>query len=394
MSIRHNIKSSNYTLKPIKMKTFFLPGLLPTVIVNNVKSILTRLFTVSIFLIPLVFIGACSAAQQHSLLALSKADHTLAIVDPVTLKVIAKVPVGSDPHEVIASSDGKTAYVSIYGGGSLHEINVIDLVTKKSLYNIDTRPFLGPHGLTFVGGKLWFTVEGSKCVGRYDPVTKKIDWCMGTGQDRTHMIYVTPDEKSVYTTNVSSGTVSILTNTLFAPPAGPVQPPRPAAGGSKPNGPPPRFGPHHQWIQTVIPVSKGSEGLDVTPDGKELWTASADDGTIAVIDLATMKVSSTIDAKVLGANRLQFTPDGKMALVSSLRNGDLCVFDVASHKEIKKINMGHGGAGILVEPNGSRAFVGCTPDNYVAVIDLKTLEVINHIDVGGGPDGLAWTVRS
>ena len=26
-------------------------------------------------------------------------------------------------------------------------------------------------------------------------------------------------------------------------------------------------------------------------------------------------------------------------------------------------------------------------------IDLKKLEVINHIDVGGGPDGLAWAVR-
>ncbi len=329
---------------------------------------LTRLFAVSVFLIPLVFFSSGCVAQPHSLLALSKAGHTLAIVDPATLKVIAKVPVGSDPHEVIASADGKTAYVSIYGGGSLHEINVIDLVTKKPLYNIDTRPFFGPHGLTFVGGKLWFTVEGSKSVGRYDPITKKIDWCMGTGQDRTHMIYVTPDEKKVYTTNVSSGTVSILTDTLF--------------------------GTHRQWIQTIIPVSKGSEGFDVTPDGKELWAAAADDGTIAVIDLATMKVASTIDAKVLGANRLQFTPDGKIALVSSLRNGDLCVFDVATHKEIKKINIGHGGAGILVAPDGSKAFVGCTPDNYVAVIDLKTMEMINHIDVGGGPDGLAWAMKN
>ena len=364
------------------------------VVGDEVKNKFISLFGISFFLILLFYSGPGCIAQQRSLLALSKADHTLAIVDPATLKVIAKVPVGSDPHEVIASSDGKIAYVSIYGGGSLHEINVIDLVAKKPLYNIDTRPFFGPHGLTFVGGKLWFTVEGSKCVGRYDPATKKIDWCMGTGQDRTHMIYVTPDEKKVYTTNVSSGTVSILTDTLFAPPAGPTQPPPPGAGGSRPNGPPPVFGPHRQWTQTVISVSKGSEGFDVTPDGKQLWTASSDDGTIAVIDLATMKVSSTIDAKVLGANRLQFTPDGKMALVSSLRNGDLCVFDVASHKEIKKINIGHGGAGILVDPNGSRAFVGCTPDNYVAVIDLKTLEMINHIDVGGGPDGLAWAVRN
>jgi YVTN family beta-propeller protein len=56
------------------------------------------------------------------------------------------------------------------------------------------------------------------------------------------------------------------------------------------------------------------------------------------------------------------------------------------------LNIGHGGAGILMDTDGSRAFVGCTGDNYVAIIDLKTLEVTGHINLGG-PDGLAWAVR-
>ena len=49
-------------------------------------------------------------AQHPVLLALSKTDHTLSIVDPVTLKIIAKMPVGPDPHEVIASADGTRAW--------------------------------------------------------------------------------------------------------------------------------------------------------------------------------------------------------------------------------------------------------------------------------------------
>jgi YVTN family beta-propeller protein len=104
---------------------------------------------------------ACNAQStpHQSLLALSKTDHTLAIVDPVSLKVIARIPVGSDPHEVIASSDGKTAFVTIYGGGSLHELDVIDLVAQKPLTNVDTRPLFGPHGLMFVDGKAWFTAK-------------------------------------------------------------------------------------------------------------------------------------------------------------------------------------------------------------------------------------------
>ena len=44
---------------------------------------------------------------QQSLLALSKADHVLAIIDPVTLEIKARIPVGQDPHEVIVSPDGE-----------------------------------------------------------------------------------------------------------------------------------------------------------------------------------------------------------------------------------------------------------------------------------------------
>jgi len=344
---------------------------------KNVKTRLNWFVVVHLVFAFLLFISTDSLAQAEvrTLLALSKGDHTLAIINPVTLKVIARIPVGPDPHEVVASSDGKMAYVTNTGGGQSHEINVIDLVSQKALPNIDTRPLVGPHGITFVGGRVWFSAEGSKAVGRFDPVTGKLDWSMGTGQERTHMVYVTNDEKHIYTTNVNGGTVSILYDTLLpAPPFPGAQPKR-------------------DWIHSVVTVSKGVEGFDITPDGKQLWTASAQDGTISIIDLSTKKLVSVIDAKVLGANRLKFTPDGKHALISTLRTGDFFIFDVVSRKEIKRLNIGRGGAGIEIDHDGSRAFIGCSPDNYVAVVDLKKLEVIGHIDVGPTPDGLAWAVR-
>ena len=341
-----------------------------TPIFKIVKLSLVKLLAVSFLCIPLVFAATGCSAQStpsRSLLALSKGDHILAIIDPVSLKVLARIPVGSDPHEVIASADGKTAYVSIYGGGSLHELSVIDLVAQKPLPSLDTRPLMGPHGLMFANGKVWFSAEGSKAVGSYDPASAKFDWAMGTGEDRTHMIYVTRDGKKVYTTNVNAATVSILED----------------------NATPPAY---HEWVQTVIPVAKGSEGFDVSPDGRELWTAGATDGTISIIDLTTKKLIANIDAKAVGANRLQFTPDGKRVLITSLRTGDLFIYDAASHQELKRVNTGHGAAGILVDSDGSRAFIGCTGDNYVAVIDLKTLTVTGHIDIRGA-DGLAWAVR-
>ena len=93
-------------------------------------------------------------AEHPVLLALSKTDHTLSIVDPVTLKIIAKMPVGPDPHEVIASADGTRAWVSNMLGNQGHELDVLDLVNHKALPSIDTAPMVGLHGLDFQGGKV------------------------------------------------------------------------------------------------------------------------------------------------------------------------------------------------------------------------------------------------
>jgi YVTN family beta-propeller protein len=104
-------------------------------------------------------------------------------------------------------------------------------------------------------------------------------------------------------------------------------------------------------------------------------------------------VSQTLAANVTGANRLKFTPDGKLVLVSILSGPDLAIFDAAARREVKRVKIGSGAAGIQMEPDGSRAFVACTPDGYVAIVDLKTLEVTGHIEAGKEPDGLAWAVR-
>ena len=339
--------------------------------------------------------AAQTATPKAALLALSKQDHTLAIVDPGTLKAVARIPVGDDPHEVIASSDGKTAYVSNYGFGAFHTLAMIDLVGQKRIKFIDLGALRGPHGLTFVEGKVWFTAEAAKAIGSYDPATDKIDWIMGIGQNRTHMIYVFPDAKRILTTNVNSGTVTILDKTERAAGAPPMPPPGEGPPGAPPPpgmppGPPPAP-PGGNWEETVVPVGHGSEGFDISPDGKEAWVGNAGDGTISVIDIAEKKVVATLDANVRGVNRVKFTPDGKLVLASA--GSALVVFDAASRKEVKRLTDVHASGGIQMQPDGARAYAACGREGYVAVIDLKTLEVVSRIDAGGGPDGLAWAAR-
>ena len=343
-----------------------------------------------------------TATPKTSLLVLSKHDHTLAIVDPADLHVVARVPVGDDPHEVVASADGHTAYVSNYGFGAFHTLAVVDLIGQHEEPLIDLGALRGPHGLAFMQGKVWFTAEAAKAIGSYDPESGKVNWIMGTGQNRTHMIYVFPDAKKIVTTNVSSATVTILEHTEGpaggSPPGPPPGAPAPggAGAGMLPGGPAGRRmpgPPGGDWNETVIPVGRGSEGFDVTPDGKQAWVANAADGTLSVIDIAQKKVTATLQANARSANRLRFTPDGSKALISA--GPDLIVFDVASQKEVKRLRIGTGGGGggVQVQPDGQRAYVSFAEDGFVAVIDLKTLQVVGKIDAGPNPDGLAWAVQ-
>jgi YVTN family beta-propeller protein len=327
------------------------------------------------FSVPGILLG--QSASSASLLVLSKQDQTLSIVDPTNLRVVAKVPVGSDPHEVTASSDGKTAYVSNYGFGKYHTLAVVDLVKAKAEPSVDVLPLGGPHGLAFAGGNVWFTSEVAKAIGRYNPALGKVDWVLGNGQNRIHMLYVSPDAKLIVATNVVSGTVSVIDEeTMHMPgPAGQTNAP----------------GVRTDWNVTNIKVGNGSEGFDVSPDRRTIWVANAQDATISVIDLATKKVVATLQTNTKGANRLRFTPDGRRVLVSS--GPELVVLDAGTRQVIKRIPIGHGSAGVLVQPDGKRAFVACSPDNYVAVIDLTKLEVSGHLVVGGNPDGMTWVVR-
>jgi YVTN family beta-propeller protein len=349
------------------------------------------------------FIASAAFAQAPSatLLALSKDDHTVAIVDPATLQVLARIPSGPDPHEIIASDDGKFAYISNYGGpdSMLNTISVVDLVARKALPAIDLGALRSTHGLAFAGGKLYFTAETNKVIGRYDPATQRVDWILGTGQDRTHMIDVSASLNRIVTSNVNSATISIIEQ--LSPPSGGFGPP-PGGPAPPPGGPPPGSGPRQSgprltWEVTNVPAGHGVEGFDISPDGKEIWAANARDATVTIVDVATKKPTQTLPIPVKGANRLKFTPDGKHVLISGLgaRQADtsLVVIDAATRKEVKQLNLGGGAAGILIAPDGSRAYVAVSSADKIAVVDLKTLEVTGQIDAGKQPDGLAWAVR-
>jgi len=318
--------------------------------------------------------AAASWAQTPSpaLVVLNKDANELAIIDVATSKVVGRIPTGQTPHEVAVSDDGRIAVATNYGerqdGTTL---SVIDLDAMKEIQRVELGRVSGPHGITYVNGKFYFTAEHSNgyppcaasctTLNRYDPAAKKVDWTVPVGQERTHMVVAMAGGKQFYLANVKSNTVTLVELK--------------GQDGAE---------------LTHITTGKGPEGIDISPSGKEVWAANSGDGTVSVIDTATKKVIATVDVGTKYSNRLKFTPDGKLVLISDLGSGDLVVLDAAARKEVKRLKLGKSCEGILIVPDGSKAYVAVSGDDKVDIVDLKKLEVVASVEIGKDPDGMGW----
>lgn len=322
-----------------------------------------------------------NAAPHGYLLVVTKQSHVLSIVDGSTLKVSAQVPIGEDPHEVVVLPDNRTAYVSHFGEGTLRSFAVVDLVGAEALPEIDIAPLQGPHGFALRGSTLWFTADKSKAIAAYDLKTGRVVSVLGTGGDRTHMIWANADATKIVASNAMGGTMSIFDARIDAPMIVPGSPPAPAAYTAP------------GYKHTVVPTGRAAEGFAVSPDAKEVWVGDAD-GRITIIDLVTDAVRERFDAGTIGANRLAYTPDGKFVVVTQKRGKDLVVIDATTHAVAYRIPIEENGAsGIQMQPDGRRAFIACPRDHYVAVVDLKKMRMIARIEAGREPDGLAWWIH-
>ena len=303
-----------------------------------------------------------SSILAATLVVLNKNDSNLAIIDVKNMKVIAKVPTGDSPHEVVLSADGKTAFVANYGaqtpGSSL---SVIDLEAKKELRRVDLSPLMRPHGLQEIGGKIYFTAETNRAIARYDPAANKVDWLMGTGQNVSHMLVGSADQKRFYTANIGSDSVTVF-EFANVPPA--------------------------QSKITNIAVGKQPEAIDLSPDGKEIWVGLNADLAVDVIDTAANKV---VERVKLGERpyRVKFTPDGKFVVMTMPNTKELIVIEAATRKEVKRIKLESAPLGIIFSKDGKTAFVSAVQADVVLKIDMEKGEILAKVETGKVPEGIA-----
>jgi YVTN family beta-propeller protein len=317
-------------------------------------------------------------ASNDLLVVVNKSDNSLSVLDAATGKLKWTAPVETGPHEAEVLPDGKTVAVGDYGraGAPGRMVSFIELATGKVLGRIDLGAGARPHGLAALkDGRLLVTAEGKKELVVVDPKSAKVLSRMPTGHSLSHMVAASPDGKRAYVSSLKDAVVTVID----------------LAGG----------------VVGDVQTGKGAEGIDVTPDGREVWVVNREANTISIIDTKTLKVAATIKAGAFPI-RVRITPDGKRAVVTFTESGDVGVFDVATRIEIKRIPIGRdavagSGArvfqgkfgtspapvGVLIAPDGKRAFVAATHADVVVAIDLENLKVQDAWATGKEPDGLA-----
>ena len=256
-------------------------------------------------------------------------------------------------------SAADAAYISNYGGGSLNTITVVDLVERKALPADRSRGLPGTARPDFRGRQT--VVHGGGCESRrpirscdprdrsgprHRPESHAHDLRVRRRKARGHLERQLGDDDDSRSRDgrPRAGPAGPAGGGNRAATAGRAAAGR-AAGG---------WGAGRNWDADSDQRGPRCRGFRRPPDGKEIWAANAQDGTISVIDASARTVSQTIQANVNGANRLKFTPDGTKVLVSSLGGPELAVFDVAKHQALKRIPIGKGAAGIEVQPDGAR----------------------------------------
>ena len=342
-------------------------------------------------------VGLRAQAQSDLLLIVlnnDKGGAMLGFVDVAAGKIVERVPIGHDPHIVRMSPDGKLAVVNNRNGFAKRiperdSIHLIDVPARKEIRRVEVGDGARPHDTQIAGDKVYFTAVGFKALGRYDMARNKIEF-FGGGQSGPTQIVVSKDGNTIVGVNPGTDNVSVFQNVL-AGPVGQLPSDRTLVGNVTS---------FTHWTHTLIPVGNGPSGIAMSPDGTEVWTANEEEGGgISIVNLAK-KTAVTVDLQTRHVVRLRFTQDGRRLLLLDREPGEVTFVDVPTRKVLKRIRFTADTPGLQLSTgnlaiDAGYAYITVAPekggterDYYIAIIDLKTMEISKRIQTNTYANGI------
>jgi len=328
------------------------------------------LFTICVFV---------SAVQAGTLVVANKAEATVSLIDQASGEVVASLATGEGPHEVGISPDGQFALVTNYGtrDGAGNSLTLIDIPAAKVLKTFDIGDESKPHGVEWIDEtSAAVTVEANRALVVVDIDNGEILQAIATDQDVSHMVALDPDGNRAYTTNIGSGSVTVLD----------------LETGER--------------VQNIL-TGEGAEGIAVS--GQHIWVTNRAADTVTVLDGETYEIVREISSEGFPI-RATATSQGQV-LVTRARAGDLVIYDAETMEAVRTVafdlksmdveerlfgdRFGDSSVpiGVIVDDTGSRAFVAHANADVITEIDLTTGEIVRSLYAGKEPDGMGFSTQ-
>lgn len=304
----------------------------------------------------------------------NKRSSSITVFDLYQGKEITEIPIEVEPHDPTTLTDQSKVVVTNYGTPEVlgKSITVINAKTNTIEKTIELEGSIAPHGIVAFpkSNKVGVVTDIGNNLLVVDVAKGIVEKNIPTQQVVSHLLVLDPKKPLAYVSNINSGSVSVIDL-------------------------------EKEKVIKIIPCGFKTEGIDITPDGSEIWVTNNKENTISVINTTTYQITNTLPAGKESL-RLKFSIDGKHCLVTNATDGTISVYDQHTKKQIKTIQL-HGKAnlvekilyhtprpvGILIHPNGQYAFVANSNANKIEVIDMKTFTLVSNIGTAKIPDGLA-----
>lgn len=305
----------------------------------------------------------------------NKLSSSITVFDLFHGKELTEIYMDSGPREITTLNPSRKVVVANYGNQNLagKSISIINANSNKVEKTIELAQSIRPFGiLNFsLSNKVGIVTGIGNDLLVVNTETGIVENKIPTLQTYSHLLVFHPIKPIAYVTNVNSNSVSVIDLNL------------------------------NQLIK-IIPCGLGTEGIDITPDGSEIWVTNYLDNSISVINTKTYQITHTIPTGNESL-RLKFSIDGRYCLVTNSGDGTISVYNRQFKRLIKTISIpGKKGfiervlyhtprpVGILMHPNGSYAFVSNSNADKIEVVDMKTFTLVSTITTGQVPDGLAF----
>ena len=271
----------------------------------------------------LVIVLSTVASIKAGIVVIANMDEsTVILVDGSTYKILATLPTGKNPHEVRVSPDSRHAYVA--AGKS---VTAIDLKRRRVRATFDLGTYSAHDIRVSRDGKLiWAACARAQTILELDSRNGQILKKYSTNQEGSWFVEITPDERKLYTPNLEGKSVSVIDR---------------ATGKVK-----------------VIPFADAVYGIDITPDGKQVWVSGRN---LSAIDTATDKVVATVTTSESDTGRIRMTSDGKKLVVALSKK--LAVYDARTQRLINETDLSASPKVLTLSGDNRRALLTNPADN-------------------------------